>query len=382
MPIRQPLEGRRLTASDPDLGLWSYQYDTAGRLTRRTDALNQATSFAYDRRGRMTAKTARFGLPQAVTTAYAYDETRTGAYQGATRNFWNSDEQSTVTSPSGVIRYDHDAAGRRIKETYVVDGATHEVETLYDTGGRVIGRKYPDGDSVGTSAAPWVYDAAGRLLSVPGIVNSMTYNGRGQVLNAAYANGVTSAFTYDDSRGWLKTLLTATGATQHLNLAYTQDPRGRITQVTSAAPNADEGFSYVYDSLDQLVAATNAANSALSQSFTWNNIGNILQQTGSSAGVLTYAYPLASQPRPHAPSQVNGVAMSYDANGNLASGRGRTYQWDGENRPATITNAGVTSTFVYGPDDRRLKKTASTGAGGAGLAALLPPRVLARMLFG
>jgi YD repeat-containing protein len=32
---------RRLTANDPDLGAWTYEYDDAGRLTLQTDALGQ-----------------------------------------------------------------------------------------------------------------------------------------------------------------------------------------------------------------------------------------------------------------------------------------------------------------------------------------------------
>lgn len=60
-------------------------------------------------------------------------------------------------------------------------------------------------------------------------------------------------------------------------------------------------------------------------------------------------------------------ALTYNANGNLLSGRGRTYTWDGENRPVQIANAnnGKTATFYYGPDGERLIKFANTGAGGA-----------------
>ncbi|KAF0227523.1 MAG: hypothetical protein FD175_2640 [Beijerinckiaceae bacterium] len=57
--------------------------------------------------------------------------------------------------------------------------------------------------------------------------------------------------------------------------------------------------------------------------------------------------------------------LTYNANGNMLTGRGRTYTWDGENRPVVIANAnnGKTATFTYGPDGERLKKVSNVGPG-------------------
>jgi YD repeat-containing protein len=67
----------------------------------------------------------------------------------------------------------------------------------------VLWRLWPDGDQVGTAAAPWGYDAAARLASIPGHISSLAYNARGQVTQATYANGVTTTNSYSDARGWL-----------------------------------------------------------------------------------------------------------------------------------------------------------------------------------
>ena len=56
---------------------------------------------------------------------------------------------------------------------------------------------------VGSSATPWTYDAAGRLLSIPGHVSGYSYNARGQVVYVTYANGAVTANSYDPSRHWL-----------------------------------------------------------------------------------------------------------------------------------------------------------------------------------
>jgi YD repeat-containing protein len=51
---------------------------------------------------------------------------------------------------------------------------------------------------------------------------------------------------------------------------------------------------------------------------------------------------------------VGGSAYSYDANGNLASGAGRTYTWDVENLPTQISQTSGTETYAYDADGERV----------------------------
>ncbi len=68
---------------------------------------------------------------------------------------------------------------------------------------------------------------------------------------------------------------------------------------------------------------------------------------------------------PHAPSSICSVAPTYDANGNTLTydpdgagpGQPRSFTYDAENRPVSITSQGSTSTFQYGPDGERSRKT-------------------------
>jgi YD repeat-containing protein len=61
---------------------------------------------------------------------------------------------------------------------------------------------------------------------------------------------------------------------------------------------------------------------------------------------------------------VGSTAHTYDANGNMLTGDGRTIVWDVENRPVSITKAGVTTTFVYDGDGSRVKQTVGSGSSG------------------
>ncbi|MDP9314517.1 MAG: hypothetical protein M3R24_27175, partial [Chloroflexota bacterium] len=62
----------------------------------------------------------------------------------------------------------------------------------------------------------------------------------------------------------------------------------------------------------------------------------------------------------HQARSVGGWSFSYDANGNLQSGQGRTYTWQADNLPASITGAdGVTESYTYDADGERLARTRS-----------------------
>jgi len=57
---------------------------------------------------------------------------------------------------------------------------------------------------------------------------------------------------------------------------------------------------------------------------------------------------------------VGGSAYTYDANGNLTSGGGRSLTWSSANLPLTVTSGGVTETYRYNADDARVKKGRGT----------------------
>ncbi len=70
--------------------------------------------------------------------------------------------------------------------------------------------------------------------------------------------------------------------------------------------------------------------------------------------------------QPHAPQTICGVDPAYDANGNTLAydpdGAGgtiqpRSFTYDAENRPNAITAQGSTTSFQYGTDGERVKKT-------------------------
>jgi RHS repeat-associated protein len=130
---------------------------------------------------------------------------------------------------------------------------------------------------------------------------------------------------------------------------------------------AGYGFDYQkltfgYDDLDRLVSAKAEQGRPESNydytggnGYSYNEIGNLVSKEG-----VGYTYPAPGQPHPHAVTTAGGSSYTYDNDGNMTSGAGRAITWDAENRPASITAGGQTTTFVYGPQGERVKVTVGT----------------------
>jgi RHS repeat-associated protein len=368
--------GRRTSVKDPDLGLWSFAFDDGGNLITETDAKNQQTVFSYDRLGRPLTQTTRAELaagdPQRDVISFTYDEDRPGAYNVGT--------QTTASNAAATLAADHDALGRETAKRLTVDGQTYDTATAYDAGGRALWRTFGDGDSLGSASQPFGYNGAGQLVSIPGLVSNVTYNAAGQPLATLYANGVTYTAAYDATRGWLNTLVANKASTNLLSLSYTRAATGRINAITAPGGVAGDAWTYGYDDLDQLTSATNGANASLNETYAYDNAGNLTAK--SDIGTYTYPAQGPSAIRPHAVSTAGGASFSFDANGNMLTGIGRSYIWDGMNRPVSVAANGIASTFFYGPDGTRVKKVTQTTPRGCTTAPAPLPMETTVYVFG
>jgi RHS repeat-associated protein len=352
--------GRNLTKADPDAGTWTYAYDDAGRVVSQQDAKAQTTTLEYDAAGRAQYKRLRpVGGPTGAIT-----ETVETVY-GASSAAFNVGRVAQLVRKNGAgveqngkLAFEYDALGRVKKQTRTIDSTDYVVERNYDAAGYLRGMKYPDNDILGEFGGAGTalgYDEAGRLTSIPGILNNVTYNALGAPLEQANANpnGTVTTKAYDVKRMWLKSIVTMShDASQTFqNLHYSLNDAGMAETVTSAVSN--EQWAYEYDDLNRVKLATNGV-AANTQTWTYDEIGRIT--TNSRVGAYEYNVGTGVNPV-HGPKRVNGVEFSYDANGNMESGNGRTMGWNEENMIASVeTNTGTTS-FTYGPDGARIKKT-------------------------
>jgi len=180
-----------------------------------------------------------------------------------------------------------------------------------------------------------------------------------RVRTVALGNGDKSTSDYNDYTALL------TGATVQnssgialLTLGYQHDAVGNVTTRTQYW-NGGAGFSetITYDELNRIW--TSQVSGQGQQVFTYMAGGGILTKTGVGTGNYQYGTQGSGAVRPHAVKSIDGLAgiFTYDDNGNLLTGRGRTVTWTLFDMPATISNGTSSSTFAYGPERQRVRET-------------------------
>ena len=330
--IGYDLLGRKFGMSDPNMGSWFYAYDPAGNLIAQTDAKQQTIGFEYDLLGRLKKKT----YPDQSVITWTYDDPAVPYSKG---------RLTKVVDLAGETRFSYDQVGRVTQTDRILDGVTYTMAQSYDAQGKMTSETFPDNDQV-----TYYYNEAGWLNYVPGYINSVTYDARGQKTQLQYANGVTSNWTYN-AQNFRVTNHSTSGPGGNLqDLSYTYDNVGNISTITDGLFTGSRVFTY--DALNRLIEASGtfgANQSQMDVTYSYNAIGDIINKAGR-----TFYYN-----DPNHPSAVTGTSdgksYSYDANGNMLTGNNRTFTWDYDNR-VTALNGGTVS-MAYDYTGARVKKT-------------------------
>jgi len=112
-------------------------------------------------------------------------------------------------------------------------------------------------------------------------------------------------------------------------------------------------ISYGYDALNRLVAAT--YSNGISYQYTYDAVGNRLSYTSTVKDIsetTVYTYDAANRL-----SSVNGVAYSWDANGNLLRDEKNVYEYSRADRLIRLTQGTHVYTFAYDGLGNRLQQT-------------------------
>ncbi len=343
--------GRKTSMHDPDMGTWSYSYNPTGTLASQTDAKNQTIAFSYDALDRLTSKT----LPGGWVSTYTYDDT-TAPNKGKGHRTAIATILNNVTQT--YKRWEYDARGRTTLVGQNPAGVTTDLIYTYDAADRVSTLQYYEAGETVT----YTYDKGGRpaslCSSIAGqacYVSGATYTADNQPDGWTDGNNVPQDWIYEATTERLNRLKIGSGTTaSFFDRTYSYDAADNITSITDNK-NAANTQSFGYDTRDRLTC-WKLNSTSCTASYGYTAIGNLTSKTG----VGTYGYPTSGvgSVRPHAPSTVGGAAYTYDNNGNLLSGGGRSYTWTAENLPATITTSSGTESYTYDADGERVVRTA------------------------
>jgi len=313
-----------------------FVHDGIGRLTEKTDALGNKTTYSYDVTGRVTGISypAANGMP-AKTVSFTYD---------ANGNLTGYDDGTTTGT------YSYDANNRKVTDTVNYGSFSLSSSYAYYKNGLKKSFIGPDGKRI-----DYAYDA-GNLLStvaIPG-EGSVVYNryNWSAPTKVTLPGGSTKNYSYDGLLRPTNIHMKDPAANTLMNYSYSYDAAGNIS-----AKNTEYGaYNYGYDNLDRLTSADYPASQAAlaDETFGYDKVGNRITHNGDVANPWSY----------NANNELTArlsVSYQYDANGTqVKKTEGTTvtdYIYNGENRLAQVKQgANIIAEYGYDPFGRRLFK--------------------------
>ncbi|WP_264538119.1 FG-GAP-like repeat-containing protein [Flavobacterium sp. N1736] len=338
--IEQDGWGRRTKITDPSAGIFTYEYNNFGEVTKEI-APNGTTTYTLTPDGRISQKLVS-GLYTNSKTTYTYDGTSnlllnskfenlsegtstiTNAYTYDTSKRIN---QMTETTPYGSFtkNFSYDAFGRAEIET-----STAVISSKTST--KAFKNTYKNGYS-------WqILDNANNAV----LWQTNTVNPKGQLTGGLYGPiTMTNTFDYFGYPSQIKYDKTTVPVTNILTLGAVFDPiKGNTNSKSNNLLSWNESFKY--DTLDRLTEFTNPSGAQETQAYdakgriTQNNLG-------------TYIYSNTSKPYQNTSINVTADALTYYTSKPVLNVTYNTF-----NSPVQIEEAGIDKvSFLYNDSNSR-----------------------------
>ena len=406
--------GNKVLFDDPDMGIWTYEYNSDGNLTSQQNAAGNVIFFEYDSLGRETRKFYIDNSTEIELTSYNFDEPDHGFSIGML---------TSINYPEGSDEFHYDERGRIKQHDKTISGRTQAASTLfeYDLMDRLIKETYPlVNGQITAEEVFYNYGENTALKNVIGdssYISDYTYSALGKVTEMIYGNGISTVYDYydesdesDNSTGnyfsyRLKAITTNTNGLDDyiMDLEYEYDRKDNVIVKHDIGRYYD---LYGYDEFDRLISANSFQNgaaapmamSAMGSSsggqptppgfpegvpvmviggpgdgwyddkvYEYDEINNINEKDGN-----TYSYDDSNHT--HAVTSNSIYNYSYDANGNMTEKRSianpttdiRTFTYDILNRLTSISDdkdgAVSTTYYYYDMDGKRVKQYTSGGS--------------------
>ncbi|WP_444895184.1 RHS repeat-associated core domain-containing protein [Microbulbifer sp. SSSA005] len=367
------LFGRKESMSDPDKGIWQYDYNGYGELIRQTDANGQVIENTYDQLGRLQSRTDFDHNNTLVKTTVWYFNNDSATNEGGVppTALIRVEEVETDNSDSYSQLYGYDLYGRpseTLTSFSVESGDDHYEKTTYDQFSRPFQIFDAGGSGNWESSAirhhynqygylHQVVDAEQRnLASAERFYTVLKMDARGNVTEHLNGNGVTTIKDYDPATGrLLGKVASVLGIGDIQDLRYEWDNLGNLKNRKEHSGDKNLHEDFVYDELNRMTSAQVTGSEA--QIIDYDDLGNITYK--SDVGEYRYGSQCDSGYGPHAVCETideggSTVSYQYDHNGNmLEDSSGRTLEYSTFDKPIEIKKDGHKTEFKYGPDRMR-----------------------------
>lgn len=344
---------RLTSASNPENGTVTFDYDNNGNLLHKTDARSVTTTFTYDALNRVISKSYN-DTPQTPPVSYFYDSQSLPAGAPTFTRGYAAGRLVAVTfgsgSSAGTYR-GYDALGRVLRQYQQTDAVNYLVEATYNANGSIQNETYPAVPGFGDRrVVSYVNDAAGRLGSLSSnatsyataaTLSSIGYSPHNALTTETYGNSLVHAVNYNSRLQPSEIKLGTAGvptSVVDLNYSYgTTNNNGNVQSLTYAGGGLSYSQTFSYDSLNRLATSQENNGSSWSQTNSYDVYGN-RAIVGSGINF-------------NSNNRMNGY--SYDLAGNLLNDGSHAYTYDGENKIAKVDGVAA---YVYDGEGQRVRK--------------------------
>ena len=328
--------GRRTLVRDPDLGEHRFVWDATGNLIERQRPDQSRLRYNFDLAGRLVSE--GWGADSSLEVVQEWD---IHAENPTALRFRG--KLTKVRDPSGGTAFEYDERGRIIATHLDIGGQRFTTKSQFDNLDREALHVYPDGSSI------QIHRNSRGQLSGYGDALKLQYDGDGLELERRFSTGALQTFEYDADRRLEFQKVSDVGGEVVEHLKWTYDGGGNVRGIADlrpdVSPELDRSESYTYDNLYRLTMADGRWGK---MEWAYSPSGNLLRRKSSAAlanvGSISYGHNAG----PHAPTNVNGNPLAYDALGRLLSDGDRTYDWNVADQLVSVTSksgAKAESTF-------------------------------------
>jgi RHS repeat-associated protein len=382
---------RLSSATNPENGTISYEYDDNGNLKKKLDSRlvesgdHLTVTYIYDALNRLTSRSYNDG-----TLAKSYSD-RTPIVTYTYDTLTNGKGRLTSVSSAGVSTTNYlgyDALGRVTGSSQVTDGVTYSMpDYKYDLAGNLTSQTYPSGRVITTT-----FDNAGRLSQVDGqktgesnktYISSPTYSAHGAMTEVKVGLHLWE-HTIFNAR--LQPALIGLGTVQNVqnaqdfsrfrvdyayNTPNQADNNGNVLQQTISVPDSSGTYVaqmsqyYEYDELNRLKTAVelNGSTQSWKQGFLYDRYGNRTFNTATGETTSNVVGSLLTIDSANNRITANQGYILYDNAGNLTRDfTGHTFGYDAENKQVSYDGGSASNgtDYKYDGDGRRVKKVNGT----------------------
>ena len=367
--------GNTIKTVYPDGSTTSAKYSAVhGQVTEETDELGIKTTYDYDSQGNLTRKTEAVGLPEQRITEYAVNhlgqlskETRKG--QGGAPDasvsyaYDNRGNRVEMTDPLGkTSSYTYDIQG---DVSQLTDAAGRIWQAEHNAAGRLTARIDPLGHRAEVS-----YDKVGNRIQSKdalGNLTRFTFNAQNRVTQIINPLGGTRTSTYD-AQGCVIAEINEAGQTVSRS---TYNAQGQLVSTQDAAGNAAQ---YRYDPSLTPFAPVSIQHAGVTRDMRFDSADRIIEQTESwSEGSTTRSassknvYDKKGRLIEYIDRLGNKTQLAYDGLDRLisvtdAQGGVTQFSYDARDNLLSLTDAnGNTTRFEYDANNRKTQETRPLG---------------------